>query len=392
MMKALSSSQILPGVVAIVLLTLVLVPATADAKGGPPKEDICHLDKDPGTFKIINVAVPAVPAHLAHGDFPPLTFYPDLDGDGFGAGAAVEGCVVPPGFVDNDDDCNDTDPAVNPDAEEVCNAVDDNCDGDVDEGLTFDDDDDGFTSLDSCEGSRDDCDDTDPAVNPGEAEVCNGIDDNCSGTADEGLDFDDDGDGFNSLDSCDSPVDCDDGDADVNPGADEVCGDGVDNDCDGDIDDSDDDCPDNTAPVAVDDDFLASATIVCVLPTCGGERDCTLNAPAGTLTANDFDNEGDTFDAVIDGDITDVGWACNADHICTTDSGFVGTGSTLTVNADGSFDLTYRTTQNFVIGGPADVVIVEFLYNVVEDATPDMFQSSMPARVMIKAFTDQSCP
>jgi hypothetical protein len=220
----------------LVLLIAVLLPAAALAKGGQPKQDICHLDKDSGTFEIISVAAPAVPAHLAHGDHFPLTFWADNDGDGFGAGPAVVGCVVPPGYVENDDDCDDTDPAVYPGATEVCNGVDDDCDGDVDEGLTFDDDGDGYTSIDSCEGSADDCDDADPAVNPGATETCNGIDDDCDTEIDEGLTFDDDGDGYTSTDSCEgSTDDCDDTDPAVNPGATEACN-GIDDDCDGSID------------------------------------------------------------------------------------------------------------------------------------------------------------
>ncbi len=96
--------------------------------------------------------------------------------------------------------------------------------------------------------AEDDCDDGDAAVNPGVAEVCNGVDDNCDGEVDEGVattsftDADGDGHGDPETEAaaCDVPSgavevgdDCDDGDATVFPGADEVCGDGVVNDCDG---------------------------------------------------------------------------------------------------------------------------------------------------------------
>ena len=55
-------------------------------------------------------------------------------GDGFGdAGSTTLACTVPPGYAENDDDCDDTDPAINPDATEICNGVDDDCDGSIDE-------------------------------------------------------------------------------------------------------------------------------------------------------------------------------------------------------------------------------------------------------------------
>ncbi|MBK9366760.1 MAG: putative metal-binding motif-containing protein [Deltaproteobacteria bacterium] len=96
-----------------------------------------------------------------------------------------------------------------------------------------------------------DCDDTDATIHPGAAELCDGVDQDCDGTADEGVTTtffaDADGDGYGradkSLESCASAVtgyveqdgDCDDGDASVSPAGTESC-DGVDNNCDGDTD------------------------------------------------------------------------------------------------------------------------------------------------------------
>ncbi len=139
----------------------------------------------------------------------------DLDGDG------VSEC----------DDCDDLDDTVYPGAAETCDHVDDDCDGEVDEG--FDADLDGYTV---CSG---DCNDADPAVTGAWEIPCNGIDEDCDGLADDAPDADEDG-----RDVCGTadPVnpdgleaDCGDGDAAVGPGLAEVC-DGIDNDCDGQVD------------------------------------------------------------------------------------------------------------------------------------------------------------
>ncbi|MBK7684584.1 MAG: putative metal-binding motif-containing protein [Bacteroidetes bacterium] len=84
-------------------------------------------------------------------------------------------------------------------------AIDDDCDGIADDGLTFvtyyaDGDADGFgdatISQSTCNGApvgyvtdATDCNDANAAINPGATEVCNGIDDNCNGLADDGLTF-----------------------------------------------------------------------------------------------------------------------------------------------------------------------------------------------------------
>ncbi len=107
---------------------------------------------------------------------------------------------------------------------------------------------DGF-SPDGGDCGEVDCDDTDPAVNPGATEICDdGIDNDCDGDIDAADSdcgdncTDADGDGYSPDGGDCGEVDCDDTDATVNPGATEICDDGIDNDCDGDIDAADSDC------------------------------------------------------------------------------------------------------------------------------------------------------
>ncbi len=67
----------------------------------------------------------------------PSTFYRDSDMDGLGAAAAtVSACSVAGGYVTNADDCNDTCTAcTKPDAVEICDGFDNECDGKVDDGV-----------------------------------------------------------------------------------------------------------------------------------------------------------------------------------------------------------------------------------------------------------------
>ncbi len=378
------------------------------------KVAVCHLPPgNPSNIQQICIGTASVPAHEAHGDYLPLTFYPDADGDGFGSAAAAgeQGCVVPPGFVEDNTDCDDGDAAVNPAAAEVlCDGIDNNCNGLGDDDVNADGD-----PVSFCDG---DCDDADADRYPGNTEdLCDGVDQDCDGLGDDDVnadgdpvsfcdgdcdDADDDRYPGNTEDLCDGvdqdcdglgdddvnadgdPVtfcdgDCDDSDAGRYPGNTETCGDGVDNDCDGEVD------PPaicgGDPPVAVDDNFIGPPhTFACILPSCAGpaQRTCVLNATAGAITGNDSDPDS-TFDAMINGPIVMAGWTCNGDNLCTTDAGFVGAASSLTVNADGSFNLTYSTTQNFPFGGEADIVIAEFLY-FLEDPGGN---TSGNARVMI---------
>lgn len=127
-------------------------------------------------------------------------------------------------------DCNEQDTAVHPGATEICNGVDDDCDGIIDDG--FDNDGDLYTT---CNG---DCNDANAAVNPGRTETWNGVDDNCDGVIDNVNLVDADGDGYFVNPQNTQQADCNDANAAINPGAAEIV-DGIDNNCNGFVDCSD---------------------------------------------------------------------------------------------------------------------------------------------------------
>lgn len=193
-------------------------------------------------------------------------WYPDLDEDGYGSSTAepTNTCQRPENSVQNNSDCDDSNPATHLDAGEICDGQDNNCQGDVDENLIvtwypdLDGDgrgDEAGAPLAACEqppgyvSNDSDCDDTDPAVHRGAVELCDGLDNNCEGTVDEGAtllwypDLDGDGAGSASssaVESCEQPEnlvananDCNDANASIFPGAPDPTGDGVDQSCDG---------------------------------------------------------------------------------------------------------------------------------------------------------------
>ena len=193
----------------------------------------------------------------------------DDDGDGYSTCAG---------------DCDDTNPDTWPGAPELCDGLDNDCDGVANDLVDQDGD-----GLSSCDG---DCDDADPNAYPGAAEVCNGADDDCDGLVDEDAQ-DSDGDGVTDCDG-----DCDDADPDVHPGAPEDC-DGVDSDCGDDLYLESDDDGDGLAECEGDCDDTNVATFPGAEEVCDGvDNDCD---PA---TDENVDEDGDGHPA-CEGDCDD---------------------------------------------------------------------------------------
>ncbi|MDP2308927.1 MAG: MopE-related protein [Pseudomonadota bacterium] len=212
----------------------------------------------------------------------------DADADGYTAegGAIVESADIAcdgTGEAPADalsGDCDDASAAYNPGAAEddCADPADYNCDG---SSGYADADLDGFAA---CE----ECDDAVSGINPAADEVCNDLDDDCDGTVDVGaIDAgtwyaDADGDGFTdpgaTVTACDEPEgylaatedDCDDGDATSFPGGDELPDDGIDQDCDGeDAVSEDTDAPDDDTGVGKDDS-KDGGECGCSSPDAGG--------------------------------------------------------------------------------------------------------------------------
>ena len=200
-----------------------------------------------------------------HGTCTLHTWYADTDDDGHGDpnGDTVEACEAPSGYAEGTD-CDDDDPDINPDGQEVCDGLD--ADEDCD-GLTEDDDDSvtglltwyadtdadlwgdpDAATITQCQqpalhaGNDLDCDDDDATVYPTADELCDGQLNDCQGDIGP-REFDRDADGYAecTLDSggwdgdglVTSGDDCDDTDITVYPGASETDGDGIDSNCDG---------------------------------------------------------------------------------------------------------------------------------------------------------------
>jgi hypothetical protein len=213
----------------------------------PGATEVCN-DKDDDCNGLVDLDDPGLdPSSLQK-------FYEDADGDGFGEfGGGVWACVGDPGLVADNTDCDDTEAAVNPGATEICDGLDNDCDGKKDEADPSvdlstaetwypDADGDGFgdplsLGLSACApppghvADNTDCDDTDPLQ---------------LGPGDWIPDLDADGWGAGApigVIGCTAPYDglasawleedCDESDPTIHPEAEEICEDGIDQDCNG---------------------------------------------------------------------------------------------------------------------------------------------------------------
>lgn len=201
-----------------------------------------------------------------------ITQYFDEDGDGYGSELLVmQHCELLEQYVPQAGDCDDIDPQINPGADELCDGLDNNCDGTTDDDAIdrstwyVDDDADSFgelgqSTLDCNQptgyvSDSTDCNDSEALIYPQAAEVCDGIDNDCDSLSDDAdpdvqnqptwyLDADNDSYGADSITtiSCNQPLsytgvggDCDDLNNQIFPTGTEVC-DGLDNDCNGQTD------------------------------------------------------------------------------------------------------------------------------------------------------------
>ena len=216
-------------------------------------------------------------------------YYRDADSDTYGDSAVTTlACSAPAGYVTNSTDCNDSNSAINPAASDAnCDGIDNNCNGSTDEGYVGHSTSCGVgacaaTGSTSCIGGSvvDSCSPGTPTI-----EICDGIDNNCDGSTDEGCvvwyrdaDSDTYGDASSTTVSVSQPsgyvansTDCNDANAAVHPGATEVCN-GIDDNCNNQIDEGGV-CVTTTTSLLV----TTTTTSVCIVPV--------LKAPDGATTA-----------------------------------------------------------------------------------------------------------
>lgn len=243
------------------------------------------------------------------------TFYADLDRDGYGDSAqSITGCQAPAGYVTTGGDCNDTNAAIHPEQDEVCDGSDNNCDGTTDDSDSIDariwyrdKDEDGYgvsnnlttacTQPTGYAAQGGDCNDQDSSINPSQTEMINGKDDDCNGSVDDHTNvYDDDRDGFSE-----NQGDCNDANASISPnGSEGYSCDLVDQDCDGEPDDGlycHDDDKDGYTEASGDCNDANTAIHPGAIDTACDGIDSDCDSKDGVGSCNDKDLDGYSVDA-----------------------------------------------------------------------------------------------
>jgi len=282
-----------------------------------------------------------------------LTGYQDSDLDFHESEIGKTFCTngtLPSGYVGTQgDDCNDTNQNINPGETETCdNNIDDNCNNLIDcldaecssypacNCIDNDGDNYGNPASEACTYSNLDCNDSNINVNPGETEICNGIDDNCDTQIDEGVCptinyyCDSDIDTFISLTlsgSCNTysclPIgctetqgdDCDDTNNTIYPDAIEVCNNNVDDNCNALTDCEESNCAGNLGPSGETCCQIASDCSVLGDLECLSCTSYACNLLSGEQTGCNLCSTCDLGSCIFDNDPTD----CSNSFTCPLD-------------------------------------------------------------------------
>lgn len=281
--------------IAVLCLSLGCSSADEDSDGWTAEEGDCNdLDSsvNPGKSESCDGFDQNCDGQIDEGLL--VVLFQDLDHDGYGSAATMQGCSSQAGYTPLGGDCNDNNATIYPSATELCDTFDNDCDEQIDEEVTqlfyIDADQDGYGSTATAEAcvpsnglstNDDDCDDGESQVFPGAVEVCDAKDNDCDNMVDDGAESrcyqDGDGDGFGNdavyLSACSCPEgysamggDCDDADEAYSPGVAEHYNQ-RDDDCDGSVDEG------LVAPMVAAGEYHFCALTEIGLVYCWGNND-----------------------------------------------------------------------------------------------------------------------